>query len=119
MTNKQKKNPDILGRIIYLRDSDIEWILSKQSLQWQLWSTDYWCPDGDGVELYIRNDKSCFELSCFSGIGASNIVIYEMDFTYFQDKVENLDFKEPFEVQCCKIADYFCQLFSERGTIKN
>lgn len=79
--------------------------------EYQLWVADYWCPDGDGIELYIGDGH--FELSCFSGIGGSVIKMQDLDFTYIQDKVSGLDFREPFEVQAVKVADYFCRLFCE------
>lgn len=79
--------------------------------EYQLWSADYWCPDGDGIELYIGDGH--FELSCFSGIGGSVIKMQDLDFTYLQGKVKDLDFREPFEMQAIKVADYFCQLFCE------
>ena len=79
--------------------------------EYKLWVADYWCPDGDGIELYIAKDH--FELSCFSGIGNSVIKMSDLDFVYLQDKITNLDFREPFEVQAVKVADYFCRLFCE------
>ena len=79
--------------------------------EYQLWTAHYWCPDGDGIELYIAEDH--FELSCFSGIGSSVIKMSDLDFTYLQDKVKDLDFRQPFVIQAIKVADYFCQLFCE------
>lgn len=38
------------------------WSLKKQLPEYQLWSANYWCPDGDGIELYIANDNGHFEL---------------------------------------------------------
>ena len=89
------------------------WRFVKLFPEYQLWAADYWCPDGDGAELYISNDKSHFELECFSGIGASKVVMHDIEFTYLHDKVKSLDFREPFEAQCVRIADYFCRLFCE------
>jgi hypothetical protein len=89
------------------------WSFVKQLQEYQLWSADYWCPDGDGVQLYISNDKDNFELECFSGTGMSRVIIHGAEFTYLQGKVKELDFKEPFEMQCVKIADYLCGLFCE------
>lgn len=89
------------------------WSFIKQLPEYQLWSANYWCPDGDGIELYISNDKDNFELECFSGIGMSKIIMHDLEFTYLQGKVQDLDFRELFEMQCVKIADYFCRLFCE------
>lgn len=83
--------------------------------EYQLWVADYWCPDGDGIELYIGDGH--FELSCFSGIGGSVIKMQDLDFTYLQDKVSELDFREPFEIQAVKVADYFCRLFCEYSEV--
>ena len=85
--------------------------------EYQLWNADYWCPDGDGIELYIG--KEHFELSCFSGIGASVIKMDSIEFPYMQDKVKELDFREPFEMQCVKIADFFCQILCEYKDVSN
>jgi hypothetical protein len=73
-----------------------------------LWHANYWCSDGDGVELYIDRDNEGFSLHCFSGIPASEINIDSVDFGVFQDKC-GLDHRTPFELQCCKIADYLCR----------
>ena len=95
-----------------------DWSFIKQLPEYQLWSADYWCPDGDGIELYISNDKDNFELECFSGIGMSKIIMHDIEFPYLQDKVE-INFKEPFETQCVKLADYFCRLFCEYRDVSN
>ena len=76
-----------------------------------LWYSNYYCSDGDGIGLYIERDKGGFSLNCFSGIPASEIYIDEVDFGVFQDKC-NLDHREPFEKQCCQIADYLCRILS-------
>lgn len=83
--------------------------------EYKLWVADYFCADGDGVELYIANDH--FELSCFSGIGNSVIKMSDLDFIYLQDKVLELDFREPFEVQAVKVADYFCRMLCEYRSV--
>lgn len=85
--------------------------------EYQLWVADYWCPDGDGIELYIGDGY--FELSCFSGIGGSVIKMNDLDFPYLQGKVKDLNFRETFEVQAVKIADYFCKLFCEYKDVFN
>lgn len=89
------------------------WRFAEQLSEYKLWSANYLCPDGDGIGLYIANDNGHFELECFSGIGVSKIIMHDIEFSYLQDKVKDLNFKEPFEIQCCKIADYFCRLFCE------
>jgi hypothetical protein len=88
---------------------DPNWRHVKTTNDFQIWTADYWCPDGDAIELYIGEDH--FELACFSGIHSSTIRISDLDYPYFQDKVTDLDFREPFEKQSIKIADYFCKLF--------
>ena len=92
----------------------MKWRLSGEVPKYTIWVADYWCSDGDGVELYIEKDEGGFELECFSGIPASKIYIDEVDFNVFQyapNKIEELDFREPFELQCIRIADYLCQKF--------
>lgn len=89
-----------------------KWSFKKQLSEYQLWSANYWCSDGDEAELYISNKDGHLELQCFSGIGLSRIIIKDIEFPYLQDKIK-IDFKEPFEVQCCQIADYLCRLFCE------
>ena len=94
------------------------WQLVQNLKEWQLWTAGYWCPDGDGVELYISNEEESFELFCFSGLGMSKIVMHDVEFSYLSDKVD-IDFKKPFEVQCVQIADYFCRLFCEYSEVSH
>jgi len=92
------------------------WRFEKDLPEHELWYSNYFCSDGDGVQLYIEKDKGGFELECFSGIPASKIYVDEVDFGVFQyapNKIEELDFKEPFEYQCIRIADYLCRKFCE------
>jgi len=82
----------------------------------ELWLSNYYSSDGDGVKLYIQKDKDGFELNCFSGIPASKIFIDSVDFDVFQyypNKIDDFDFNESFDVQCIKIADYLCGKFCE------
>lgn len=82
----------------------------------ELWVSGYFSSDGDQAELYIREDKSGFDLFCFSGIPVSNIFIDSVDFGVFQyapNKIDDLDFSEPFNRQSIKIADYLCGKFCE------
>ena len=44
------------------------WKLKRDLTNWQLWTVNYWCPDGDGISLYISKTKDSLELECFSGI---------------------------------------------------
>lgn len=103
MSSQTNANALVSGRLWRF----VQYCMNKE---FQLWTADYWCPDGDGIELYIAD--TYFELNCFSGIGQSRIIMHDIEFSYLQDKV-NLDFRESFDVQCCKIADYFCRLFCE------
>ena len=106
--------PSVIGSCILVDGRN--WKFIKQLDEYQLWAADYWCPDGDGIELYISNDKDNFELTCFSGIGMSKIIIHDIEFVYLQSKAK-LDFKEPFEKQCVRIADYFCRLFCDYSVV--
>lgn len=94
-----------------------EWVFEKIiSSNYELWVSNYYSSDGDGVRLYIQKDKEGFELNCFSGIPASKIFIDSVDFGVFQyapNKIDDLDFTESFDVQCIKIADYLCNKFCE------
>lgn len=86
-----------------------------------LWCSNWWCSDGDGVALYIEKDKSGFELNCFSGIPASKIFIDIVDFATLWRKTGTIYLDNPiksigtysFEEQCIIIADYLCSLFCE------
>ena len=93
------------------------WVLKEiHSKSHELWYSDYYSSDGDGVDLYIQKDKEGFELHCFSGIPASSIFIDKIDFGVFQfspNKIDDLDFTEPFSLTCIKIADYICSKFCD------
>lgn len=94
-----------------------EWKLIKDLPEYELWGSSYHSSDGDGVELYIQKDGGGFELSCFSGIGSSKIYIDVIDFgvfNYAPNRIEELDYNEPFNIQCLKIADYLCSKFCEK-----
>jgi hypothetical protein len=106
---KNKIKMSFLGDSIFIDGRAWRFVQNCMDDQYQLWVSCYWCPDGDGIELYIGKDH--FELSCFSGIGSSIVKISDLDFVYFQDKIPLLDFKEPFDMQCIRIADYFCRIF--------
>ena len=93
-----------------------DWWFAKDLPKHQLWHSNYFCSDGDGVELYIEKDNGGFELVCFSGISASKIFIDDVDFEVFKyapNKIETLDFNESFEMSCLKIADHLCRIFCE------
>ena len=77
-----------------------------------VWTSNYICSDGDYAEMLIGDGS--FELHCFSGIPASHIYVDDVDFGVFQcapNKVDGLDFREPFENQCARIADHLCSKF--------
>ena len=89
-------------------------LTSKPNIEF--WVSNFFCADGDGICLYIEMDNSGFELSCFSGVGASKIYIDEMDmgiFIYNPNKIKSLNFDEPFNIKCLKIADYLCSKFCD------
>ena len=98
-----------------------DWWFAKDLPKHQLWHSNYFCSDGDGVELYIEKQEESphgggFELCCFSGIPSSHIYIDSVDFGVFQyapNKIEGLDFDEPFEMSCLRIADHLCRIFCE------
>ena len=98
-----------------------DWRFVKDLPKHSLWWADYYCSDGDGVELYIEKQEESphgggFELCCFSGIPSSHIYIDSVDFEVFYyapNKIEGLDFEEPFENQCCRIADFLARKFCE------
>ena len=80
-----------------------------------LYTSEWWCDDGDGVELYIKKDEGGFELHCFSGIPSSSIFIDVCDFGTMWRKA-----KKPLPIrtysyvqQCIIIADYLCGIFCE------
>jgi hypothetical protein len=94
------------------------WTKVQETYNVTVWTTMWWCADGDGVSLYINKDESGFELSCFSGIPASSINIDSVDFGTMWDKARSyLVLKSinnySFESQCVHIADYLCSLFCE------
>lgn len=93
-----------------------KWWFAKELLEHNIWYSNYYCSDGDGVELYIEKDNGGFTLNCFSGIPASSIYMDNVDFGVFQyapNKIEELDFRESFEQQCIRIADFLCRKFCE------
>lgn len=99
-----------MNKIVYIKNRP--WKLIRDIPNWHLWNADYYTSDGDGIELYISKDKDRLELSCFSGMGATKIIIYDIDFQYLSNNIE-IDFKESFEHQCLQIGDYFCRILCE------
>lgn len=97
------------------------WTMRKESKEYQFWTSQYFCSDGDGIELYIENNNSGFKLSCFSGIPASEIYIDVVDFGVLWNKAfKNFDdikiSNYSFDVQCIMLADWLCSLFCEFET---
>lgn len=93
------------------------WTLQRELDTKTLWSSDYYCSDGDSVGLIISKIGDNLEINCFSGIGASSVYIDSLDFGVFKcvpNEIEDLDFNESFEIQSCKIADYLCSKFCEK-----
>lgn len=94
----------------------------------RLWTTDWFCDDGDGVELYIENREGGFELNCFSGIPSSHIYIDYADFGVLWNKAFGLTQNEngvtlttskqiqdhTYEQQCLMLAEWFCELFCSK-----
>lgn len=108
---KNEKEIDVYGRI---------WHMVNESKEHQLWTSQWYCDDGDGAELYIEKDKSGFELNCFSGIPASKIYIDVVDFgTLWRKAFEELPERVmpirnyPYDIQCIMLADWLCSIFCE------
>jgi hypothetical protein len=101
-----------------------EWKLVA-NWKFQQWESMWWCDDGDGVNLYIENDKGGFELCCFSGIPASKIYIDVVDFGVLWHKAfENSKEIEPIQnynyiQQCIILGDWLCGLFCTWTDISN
>lgn len=102
------------------------WTMRNELKEHQLWTSQWWCDDGDGVELYIENDKGGFELNCFSGIPSSSIYVDIVDFgTLWSNVIKNSNNKlEPIKnythiQQCVIIADWLCSLFCEYTDVSN
>jgi len=95
------------------------WTLRNELSGCQLWTSQWWCSDGDGVELYIGDNKAGFELNCFSGIPGSKIYIDSIDFGVLWNKAHiNLDEVKKIQnytytQQCIMLADWLCSLFCE------
>lgn len=96
------------------------WVMQKDLKEYELWISQWWCDDGDGVELYIKKDKGGFELNCFSGIHTSKIWIDAVDFGIMWKKAFDglIDEVEPIQnytyvQQCIMLADWFCSMFCE------
>jgi hypothetical protein len=89
------------------------WIMRNDLKEHQLWTSQWWCDDGDGVELYIEKDKSGFELNCFSGMPASKIYIDVVDFGMLWHKAFKVNTIKnyTFDQQCIILADWFCSIF--------
>lgn len=108
--SENKKEWTINGRI---------WSLHEKYPTCQLWNANYWCPDGDGIQLYIQPDKEGLNLSCFSGIPASEIFVDYIDFSVFWKKAKLDQVEKPsYELQCIMIADYLCRIFCEYKEVK-
>lgn len=115
--------PNLLHFTVNGRFSDRVWDMRTdfEHENIQAWHSMWWCDDGDGVELYIEKDKSGFELSCFSGIPASKIIIDVVDYGTLWNKafddildshvqpIQNYSFVQ----QSIMLADWFCRLFCE------
>lgn len=112
-----------LNEMPHLQQYDVSsraWVMRNDLKEHQLWTSQWWCDDGDGVELYIEKDKGGFELNCFSGIPASKIYIDVVDFGIMWRKAfsELIDEVEPiqnytFVQQCIMLADWLSSMFCE------
>lgn len=112
-----------LNEMPYLQEYEVNgrtWVMQNDLKEYQLWTSQWWCDDGDSVELYINKDKGGFELSCFSGISASKIYIDVVDFSIMWRKAfgELIDEIKPIQKytrvqQCVMIADWLCSKFCE------
>ena len=95
------------------------WTLRSENSKYQQWSSDWFCTDGDSAELYIHKDMTGFTLSCFSGIGGSEIIINDIDFGtlwrgIFKERIGDVPIQNCTHVQKSIIlADCFCSLFCE------
>lgn len=98
------------------------WYLQKDLKNCQHWTANYYSSDGDGITLYINNDKTGFTLQCFSGICASSINIDSVDYGALWrlanwDLVNSRPLMEiqsfNFIEQSLIIADYFCNQYCE------
>lgn len=103
-----------------------DWIMQRDIKEYQLWTSQWWCDDGDGVELYVEKDKGGFELNCFSGIPASKIHIDVIDFytiwikafgslTDEVDQIQNYTYIQ----QCVMLADWLCSIFCKWSDVSN
>lgn len=98
------------------------WTLRAELEKYNHWTASYFCADGDGVELYIAKDNSEMELSCFSGIGSSKIIISDTEincFTCNPNKIDMLEFASNNEDRYLRIADYLCRKFCEYVDVSN
>jgi len=96
------------------------WVMRNDLKEHQLWTSQWWCDDGDGVELYIEKDKGGFELNCFSGIPASKIYIDIVDFGVmwrkaFSDLMHEVEPIQNYTYvqQCIMLSDWLCSIFCE------
>jgi hypothetical protein len=95
--------------------SNRAWNMAKDLKESQLWVSQWWCDDGDGVELYIDKDNGGFELNCFSGIPASKIYIDIVDFGTLWRKAYNdlAIYQFDYYKQCQMLANWLCNMFCE------
>jgi len=119
---KQNLNNDIEANLLQYDVFSRNWVMTKDLKEHQLWTSQWWCEDGDGAKLYINKDERGFELECFSGIPASKIYVDVVDFGTLWRKAFN---KLPDEVevepilkythvqQCLLLADWLCNIFCE------
>jgi hypothetical protein len=91
-----------------------EWHFQSDGLHgWKCYSSNWWCDDGDGAELYVNEETKMMSVQCFSGIPGSEIIIDEVDFGTL---LRQAGFKYPypdFLHQCFIIAHYLCSKFCE------
>ena len=87
----------------------MKWNKHNETKKIEIYGSNWICPDGDNVNLYIYRDESGLQLNCFSGIPGSNIYINEIDFNRF-----DIDFNKSFKEQCFDISDYLCSLLCEK-----
>ena len=94
--------------------SQFNWVKTEHDTIY-MYTSDWFCSDGDPAELFIEKDGNGFELSCFSGIAGpeSKIVIDNLDFgtLWYKAYRENNISRFSYEEQCILIAHYLCSLF--------
>ena len=90
-----------------LVDEKCGWMKSaSKDSKTEYYSTLYICPDGDACSLEVDTEEKSMKLNCFTGMPMDGgIILDEQIMSGFKE----YDGKGSFEINCFKIANYYCE----------